>query len=98
MEQDNDPIPPLNDDTVMPLPDNVSLGICANNVFEDDEESAVGEGEVDLYFVDDTVPIEIVHIDKPEDIPGTSTDTPASIVKRKRKSASHRQIKKAKID
>ena len=32
---------------------NVSLGICASNVFKDDKESAVGEGEVDLYFVDD---------------------------------------------
>lgn len=61
LEQDNDPIPPSNDDTVMPPPDNISLCICASNVFEDDEESAVGEGEVDLYFVDNTVPIEIVH-------------------------------------
>lgn len=96
LEQEYDPIPPSNDDTVMPPPDNVSLSICASNVFEDDEECAVGEGEVDLYFVDNTVPIEIVHNDKPEDIPGTSTDTPASVVKRKRKSASQLPTDKLK--
>ena len=42
LEQDNDRILLSNDDTVMPPPDNVSLRICASNVFEDDEESAVG--------------------------------------------------------